>query len=211
MTTYQEVSNALANAERSLAMTEGRLFQLAESGKSLQTKIASLDTSQSLNAAASTLLEELARRRTERVLGTLEALASEGLRQVMGESLQLKIALTTLRGAPAAQISLDDGELETPIMDARGGGVAALTGFLLRLGTLLLTPSVRRVLVLDETFAQLSEDYEESLGEFLRDVAARSETQILLVTHSRTLAEGADQIVRVSRKQGASSAQALSR
>jgi ABC-type molybdenum transport system ATPase subunit/photorepair protein PhrA len=77
-------------------------------------------------------------------------------------------------------------------MDARGGGMAAVTGFMIRLVVLLLTPRARRILFLDETFRFVSSEYEGRLAEFLAEVAERAGVQLVLVTHSDAFNDAAD-------------------
>jgi len=86
----------------------------------------------------------------------------------------------------------DVDSVETPVMDARGGGMAAVTGFLLRLVVLLLTPGARRILFLDESFAMVSEEYREALGQFLREVCDKAGAQIVMITHDEVYSAFAD-------------------
>jgi ABC-type thiamine transport system ATPase subunit len=95
--------------------------------------------------------------------------------------------------------SVVDGEVvETPILEARGGGVAAVAGFLLRTVVLLLRKDVRPVMFLDETFAQLSADYEPAMADVLRELVDKTQLQIILVTHSTAYDDVADKSYRVS-------------
>jgi DNA repair exonuclease SbcCD ATPase subunit len=59
-----------------------------------------------------------------------------------------------------------------------------------------LTPGSRRVLFLDESFAQLSEEYEPRLAEFLRELVDKTDLQIIMVTHSHAFSDIADQVYR---------------
>ena len=52
--------------------------------------------------------------------------------------------------------------------------------------------------VLDETFAALSVEYEGRLAEFIRELVDRTETQVLLVTHSDAYSDYADNVYRFS-------------
>jgi len=70
-----------------------------------------------------------------------------------------------------------------------------VVGFLVRLSVLLLGAN-RRLLLLDETFAQLSAGYEPALAEWLGDVAEKAEVQLIMVSHSDAYAEHADTVYR---------------
>ena len=58
------------------------------------------------------------------------------------------------------------------------------------------------LLVLDETFAHVSEEYLEPLGQFLRQVVDRTGVQILLVTHQDTFLDYADKAYKFSAVDG---------
>ena len=96
-------------------------------------------------------------------------------------------------------IKIVKGGLETPILEARGGGVAAVAGFLLRACVLLLTPDSRNLLVLDEVFAHLSEEYVPRCAEFLKELCERTDLQILLVTHQPEFTQAAHKVTRIER------------
>jgi hypothetical protein len=85
-----------------------------------------------------------------------------------------------------------DQMVDTPVMEARGGGMAVVVSFMLRLVVLLLTPDVRRVLFLDESFAHVSAGYEPRVAEFLREIIDSAGVQIVLITHSDAYSDLAD-------------------
>lgn len=113
--------------------------------------------------------------------------------RVSGKRLEVKFYLTTGEG---------ENTLETGIMDARGGGVAAVVGFLLRVALMLLTPTQRKLLILDEAFAQLSAEYLPNLSEFISQLTERTGIQVLMVTHSPELTADADVVYEVSQTAG---------
>ena len=79
--------------------------------------------------------------------------------------------------------------------------MVAVVGFLLRVTLVLLTqPEDRRLLVLDETFAHVSEEYLPAVSGFLRDLVEETGLQIIMVTHQPELASAADKVYRVSQK-----------
>lgn len=82
--------------------------------------------------------------------------------------------------------------VDTPVLDARGGGMAVVVSFLLRLVVILLTPGARRIMFLDESFSHVSAEYEPRLAEFLREVCDQAGVQIILVTHSTAYSDVAD-------------------
>lgn len=137
----------------------------------------------------------------------IESLVTKGLKTIFADNLSFHVVQTT-KGASQSvdfvvRTELEDGShIDTPVLEARGGGVAATVGFLLRLVILLLSPRTKKnpVLFLDETFAHLSKDRADSMANFLREVVDKTNVQIVMVTHDEAFAEVADRAYRLSLK-----------
>jgi DNA repair exonuclease SbcCD ATPase subunit len=72
-----------------------------------------------------------------------------------------------------------------------GGGVVDVASFALKLVCLILrTPKLRRVMILDEAFKHLSEQYRDRVRELLAVLAREMNVQIIQVTHSDQLIAG---------------------
>ena len=127
----------------------------------------------------------------------IETLVTQGLASIFGDGLSFHLVPTTRNKTPVIDFvvrsRLGDELVETDVLDARGGGLAATVGFLLRLVVLLLSHRTgETVLLLDETFAHVSAEYETRLAEFLRILVDRTGVQVILVTHSEAYSEHAD-------------------
>lgn len=138
----------------------------------------------------------------------IEALVTEGLQTIFDDTLSFHI-LQKVNGKTATvefvvQTALPgDRVVSTSVLEARGGGLAAVIGFLLRLVVLLLKrDDNQKLLVLDEVFAHVSAEYLPGLAEFLRKLVDKTDVQILLVTHQEELTETADKIYKFSTKDG---------
>lgn len=148
---------------------------------------------------AARFLAQFADDRQAHVIETIQNIASVGLSQVFDEPIELRIEQVVRARRIEMDVKVKTGDLETSILDARGGGLAAVAGFLLRASVLLLTPGARKMLVLDEVFSQLSADYVPRLAQFLSELSEKSGLQIILVTHDATLSEAADKIIRIEK------------
>ena len=81
--------------------------------------------------------------------------------------------------------------MEVDPMTASGGGVVDVASFALRLSCLVLSkPPINRILILDEPFKFLSEDYRERVRILLETLSKEMKTQIILVTHIEELKTG---------------------
>lgn len=77
--------------------------------------------------------------------------------------------------------------------DAKGGGVTDVVSLALRLALLELSrPRVEGPVLLDEPGKMISKEYLPNVAEFLKQYAAKTGRQIILVTHHEALADVAD-------------------
>lgn len=151
-------------------------------------------------------LAQFADERQASVYRQLEATVSEGLQTVFGEDIRLVVSNKMVGSRSETVFTIvsptPDGELETSIMDARGGGVAAIVGFLIQAVLVLLTPGMRPILFLDESFRNVSAEYQEPLSKFIRDLCDRTGLQVVLVTHQPAIAEYATTWYSFKQKDG---------
>lgn len=194
----------------SLNQEVGEARALAARGQKLQARKTDLAAVRETAERVSGVLGTLADDRDAEARAKVEVLVTAGLTAIFGEGgEQLSFHLVTSTQRSAAHVDFvvrttkPDGEvIETDVMAARGGGVAAVIGVLLRVVLLLLTRQsgqpVADFLILDETFAMLSSDRLEAASAFLRTLADSAGLQIIMVTHQDTLTESADKVYRFS-------------
>ena len=143
----------------------------------------------------SVLLASISEERQRDAQVKIEILVTQGLQKIFGPDWSFHV-VPSLRGkTPIVEFKvrtkLQNKILETSVLDARGAGLASVVGFLLRLVLILLSQK-SSVLVLDETFANLSDSYIPNLIEFIREIVDKSDLQIIMVTHEPRFAEVAD-------------------
>ncbi len=192
---------------RHLDQRVGEARQLATTAQRLTADIAELRTREQLHDRAAAVLASIADERQTATQERIEALVTQGLHAIFGEDLSFHIIPTTRAKTPVVDLivrsRIGTTTVDTPVMDARGGGLAAVVGFLLRLVVLLLSRHRQdTVLVLDETFAHLSAEYEPRMAEFLRELVDRTGVQVILVTHSDAYSDAADVRYRFTLKSG---------
>lgn len=86
--------------------------------------------------------------------------------------------------------------IKTP-MDAIGGGILCVIGFVLQLYYLLQTGSYP-ILFADEAFSQLSDLYVEPLVEFIRILSEKQGLRLVLISHDPRLIPYADKLYQVT-------------
>ena len=159
----------------------------AEQATGFRTEAEQLEHVVALLAA----LQDAWRERFEEAIGRV---VSRGLTEVFGEPIELVVEIGQSADLPTARFAVRDGRgLETDVMDARGGGLVNVASFLLRVLLLLSArPALARLLILDESFVNVSAEFTGPLVALLRRIVDDGGFQVLLVTHRPELADAAD-------------------
>lgn len=191
---------------RVLDAKAGELRSLQVRVEELRIEIADLGTDAETWDRVTVLLNSIGEEEQQRAQATIEALVTRGLQTIFGPTLSFHILQSVRAKSTVAEFVVRtthgvDDVVETPVLDARGGGMAAVIGFLLRVVVMLLTGR-ESFLVLDESFAMVSEDYLEPLGDFLRELVERTGIQVLMVTHQAELVPFADRAYRFTQDAG---------
>lgn len=214
MRTLDEVSRILASAEREFDQRVGAARALAASGKEAQEKAEAQGAIVVACEEATAFFNSFADERQQKVQTRIETLVTHGVQTIFGEDLTFHVVSEQKASRTEVRFTLksamaDGTVVETSILDARGGGVAAVVGFLLRLVITMLRAD-RPLLVVDESFAQVSETYLPAVGQFVKELVDQTGVQVLLVTHSEVFTEYADNVYRVTQKGGRSYIEDLS-
>ena len=193
---------------RQLDTAKGEARSVLLRGQQLTQQVSELQETLEELDRVTILLNSLGEERQLAAQASIEELVTRGLQMIFDESLSFHI-VQSVRGKTAVvefmvRTTLGASVVETSVMDARGGGLAAVIGFLLRLVVMLMgqDPRDANLLVLDETFAHVSSEYLEPLGQFLREVVDRTGVQIVMVTHQPEFAEYADRVYNFSTEGG---------
>lgn len=209
MPVLADVLGQFVVAQVALSRREGQYDQLKAQRESFQQAALKQTQESEVFAMAGAFITRYSDEKESSVYTLVQELVSQGLTQVFDEELGFQV----VPKSTGSRFSIDfqivshptpGVSLTTPVMEARGGGVAAVAGFLLQVVMILLSDAPR-VLFLDETFAQVSAEYEPRLAEFLSQLVDEIGLQIVLVTHSDAFEDVSDASYRASLKSGATS------
>lgn len=209
MADLDELTIRARRRRRELDGLSGEARSVLLRAKDVQAEIAENAELVEIYDRVTVLLNSIGEDKQMQAQQTIEELVTRGLQKIFDETLSFHI-VQSVRGKTASveflvRTTLDDQTIvETPVMDARGGGLAATIGFLLRVVVMLLQGGVRQenILILDETFAHVSAEYLEPLREFLREIVDKTGIQVLMVTHQDEFTEDADRLYRFSTENG---------
>lgn len=199
---------AVRNRRRQLDALQGEQTSVLSRIDTLHKDIDALNELADELERVTTLFNSLGEDRQNAAQDKIEGIVTSGLQMIFDESLSFHIVQSTKAKAAnvdfVVRTTLPNMVVETGVLDARGGGVASIIGFLLRLVVMLLErgPHADNILVLDETFAHVSDEYLEPLGQFLREIVDKTGVQIVMVTHQPSFAEHADSVYRFTNENG---------
>jgi DNA repair ATPase RecN len=170
---------------------------IATTGKQLKEEIELLTNDVDLYNKVAITLASIGEQRQADAQTKIEELVTRGLTSIFQEDISFHVVQTQRGKTPEVKFlvksrGLNGASVETPVMDSRGGGLAAVVGFLLRLVVLLLSKDQEPILILDESFSHVSAEYERPLAEFIKELVDKTRVQIFLVTHSDAFFEFAD-------------------
>ncbi len=135
-------------------------------------------------------------------VGRIETTVTNGMRLVFDDpSLALKIVKNSGARGSSYELVGQQGEVEGPFLDTFGGGIANVVSILLRI-IMLKRFKMAKLLVCDESFNNVSEQYLPMVSQLLRSLAKDGGYTILAVTHQSVLAQAADTIYEVVPQEG---------
>ena len=168
-----------------------------------------------LSKASEFAREQLKQRIEQTVTAALAAIFNDS-------SMKFEIEMKDIGGKPAADwrvVSCYDvpakaGDEDVKISaytvvaspeDAKGGGVTDVVSLALRLALLELSrPRPGGPVLLDEPGKMISKEYLPNVAEFLKQYAAKTGRQVILITHHEALADVADVGFKVGQVNGVS-------
>jgi DNA repair exonuclease SbcCD ATPase subunit len=181
----------LLQEAREVNELHGRLQYLE---RALQDNEATVkDTTETHNAvlAAQEILQLVAQAVQQRAHEKISAVVSSCLRTVFQDPYEFHIEFERKRGRTEARMRFIRRDLSVDPLSASGGGVVDVAAFALRVSCLMLhRPRLRRLVVLDEPFKFVSEQYRDNVRQMLEELSRDLKLQIVMVTHVNELETG---------------------
>ena len=147
-------------------------------------------------AEAAAILQEVSRVVQETIHSRLTTVVTRCLQAVFDESYEFDVVFENKRGQTEASFRLKRNGQSMDMISSCGGGVIDVAAFALRLVCLCMMRKRKRMLVvLDEPFRFLSEEYREKARDLIVVLAEELKVQFVIVTHIQELEIGS--IVRV--------------
>lgn len=123
---------------------------------------------------------------------------SMALSSVFDDAYEMVVEFVQRRGKTECDLLFGRGDNQVNPLSASGGGAVDVASFALRVASWSMQlPRTRNVLLLDEPFKNVSEGLLPKASELLKQVSEQLGLQIIMVTHSDTLIESADNIIQI--------------
>lgn len=191
--------------EKLFEQKKGQQLLLNSQAEKARKKSKKLDKEIFCSEKAQVIIQEVARKTQQELEYHVSELVTLALSAVFEEPYEFKLEFTIQRNKTVIDIWFSrDGQLIKP-MDAAGGGVVDIASFALRVALWSLAqPKSRGLLILDEPFKFLSRDLQPKASLMLKELSEKLGLQIIMVSHSEDLIDGADKVFKVKIKNGIS-------
>lgn len=179
--------------KRQVDKQSGMLDELRSRRKSLDLEISTLISDQNLLQETHEVLKTLLDKMSHDNVGQIESLVTFGLQTIFGhvyDDIRFFFKKSVKRDLLHYEPMLSVDGVEASLDDSFGGGMLCVISFILRL-IVVTNLGLYPLIVGDEIFAGVSEEFQKNCSEFLRVMAERMNCDFLLVTHQEQFAENA--------------------
>jgi len=130
-------------------------------------------------------------------------ITSLALEAVFPEPYKLEVEFIQRRNKTECDLYFVRDGMRVDPLTASGVGAVDIAAFALRIASWsMVTPHSRNIIILDEPFRFLSENYQEQAGNMLKEISDKLGIQFLIISHNTTLASCADKTFNISIKNG---------
>ena len=143
--------------------------------------------------------QEIAETTQRDVADTLSVIITSAIKAVFDtDEYRCEIIFGTSRNQSDAKLILVKGEeeIDDPL-DSISGGMIDVAAFAARVGFIFLKGS-RKVLIADEPFKGVSEDFKGRCPEMLRLLSEQLGMQFIIISHMKEMIDGADNVLTIS-------------
>lgn len=189
----QQLNGINTKAQRLIGMRS----QLQKEEKKFKVEINELKNEIIIREKTSELLKNLLDNLINENVNLISSLVTDGLKLVVeDQNISFRAEIQQKKDLWIKFITTHD-DIEGDVLESFGGMLACLESFILRI-ICILKLKLRRVLILDEVFAQVSSEYLENTSRLIKKLCDQFNIDLLLVTHQKKLLKYADNIYHAS-------------
>ena len=195
----------IRNLRNKLEQQKGAKQQIETSLSVLQLSLKEKKRALHFHEQAKEIIREVGLKTQQQLEISISDITSLALEAVFTDPYNLQIEFVQRRNKTECDLYfIRDGNKIDPLT-ASGVGTVDVAAFALRIASWsMATPHSRNVIVLDEPFRFLSENYQEQASLMLKEISQKLGIQFLIITHEIALTNAVDKIFNVSIKRGKS-------
>lgn len=188
-----------------LEQQKGQKYLTEKSLATLQKEIEDARTSLTEHEQAREIIRKVGMDTQSQLQVSISDITSLALEAVFDNPYELKVEFIQRRNKTECDLYFERNGNRVDPLTASGVGAVDVAAFALRIASWSMSvPHSRNVIILDEPFRFLSENYQEQASLMLKEISSKLGIQFLVVTHENTLANAADRTFQVSIRKGIS-------
>ena len=194
-TAFHEL-NAVKELQRRTYQIDGFYQAYRQQEQELTKTIGNLKKDIDRDIKASTVLKYLLDHMVKDEVERMAGLITYGLKTIFDDqNLKFVPEITKKNEKIYIELKTNNDGIEGGYK-AFGGSVAVIESFLLRI-LCVLKKKYTRLMILDETFAAVGEEYIANTGKLISELSKKIGLDVLLVTHQKEFQHNADHVYRV--------------
>lgn len=195
----------IQNLRNKLEQFKGAKTQLESSLLDIQIGLKEKGRSLRQHEQAKEVIRIVGQKTQEQLQFHIEDIVSMALDAVFDNPYKFSVEFVQRRNKTECDLYFMRDENKVDPLTASGVGAVDVASFALRIASWSMNrPHSRNVIILDEPFRFLSENYQEQAGQMLQEISQKLGIQMLIVTHNETLASFANKTFKVTIKNGVS-------
>ncbi len=138
----------------------------------------------------------------------VEDIVNEALREIItDQDLKFKMKFEEKRNVNNLEFVIEENGIDMPILTSCGVGVMNVVSTILRIVFVELQNQAKSLIVLDEPGSHISKQNQANFGKFLSVLSERLGHQLIIVTHTKDIADQCQNIITIQKdKSGKSKA-----
>lgn len=177
----QEITNYRKKVDQALKDYRGYKKQLSEEKRRLEEAQERLSISSEGLHIIQTVSQKVQQQAHDKIAGVVTLCLNSIFPD---KDYKFQIVFERKRSRTEAKLIFLKGDKERDPIEDTGGGIVDVAAFALRLSSVILhKPPLRKTLILDEPFKNVSKGYHENVKTLLEKVSEDFGVQIIMVTH----------------------------
>ena len=200
----------LQTIRQRLEQRKGQKIQIEKNITQLKDELTEHKRSLRRHEQAREIIREVALKTMSQISFHISDITSLALEAVFDNPYKLVTDFVQRRNKTECDLYFErDGNRVDPL-SASGVGAVDIASFALRIASWSMNrPHSRNVIILDEPFKCLSDNYQEKASQMMKELSEKLGLQFVIVTHNDILASYADRTFEVSIKNGISKVKQL--